>query len=62
MSAKNCLVVVYRSENDNSPYVVQCPKGTYFSKKDAQRVATAHVKGEGMHKAEVVEVVMAVNK
>lgn len=60
MSAKNCLVMVYRNKADTSPYVVSCPKDTYFSKKEAQRVATAHVRGEGMYKAEIVESVMMV--
>lgn len=59
MSAKNCLVLVY-PKNDE-PYVVRCPKEGYFSKKEAQRQATAHVRNGGdIIKAEVVETVMEV--
>lgn len=60
MSAKNCLVVVYRSYTDTEPHVIQCPKDKYFSKKDAQRVATEQVQKDGMYRADVVETVMTV--
>lgn len=60
MSAKNCLVLVYPKNSE--PYVVRCPKEEFFSKKDAQRQATAHVKGGGdILRAEVVEVALTVN-
>lgn len=60
MSAKNCLVLVYRNAADKDPYVVSCPKNTYFSHKDAQKMGSAHVRGEGMYRAVVVEAVMEV--
>lgn len=60
MSAKNCLVLVY-PKNDE-PYVVSCPKEGYFSKKEAQRQASAHISNGGdILKAEVVETVITVN-
>lgn len=60
MSAKNCLVLVYPKNVD--PYVVRCAKDGYFSKKEAQRQATAHIRNGGdILKAEVVEVVLEVN-
>ena len=59
MAAKNCLVVVTRSNKES--YVVRPPgEDEYFSKKDAQRQATVHVQQLGMVKAEVVEVVFSV--
>lgn len=60
MSSKSCLVIVYKNENDDAPIIVKCPKDTYFSRKDAQRIATEKVRVDAMHKAEVVEVVMVV--
>lgn len=61
MSAKNCVVVVFPTSAE--PYVVRDPKDPtgYFSKKDAQRQATAHVQNGGIEKAVVVEEVMVVN-
>lgn len=58
MSSKNCLVLVYQDEK-SEPFVVRCPKDEFFSKKDAQRTATAHVKS-GASRAEVVEKIMDV--
>lgn len=61
MSAKNCLVLVYPKGQE--PYVVRPTKAgeTHFSKKEAQREASAHVKELGALHAEVVESVMVVN-
>jgi len=62
MSAKNCFVVVYKTKNDTSPFMVQCPKDKFFSKKDAQRLASAYVKTIGVDHAEIVEFVASVQK
>lgn len=62
MSAKNCLVLVFPKGQE--PYVVRpVKKGEeYFSKKDAQREATAHMRNGGdILRAEVVESVLTVN-
>ena len=58
MSSKNYLVLVYRS--DAAPVVITPLKEDYFSKKEAQRTATAYVRNEGAAKAQVVEFVLDV--
>lgn len=61
MSMKDCVVLVY--PKDSEPYVVRDPKdGGFFSKKEAQRQATAHLKNGGdLLKAEVFSLVQVVN-
>lgn len=61
MSAKNCLVISYH--RDQEPIVVRPhAKGeSHFSKKDAQRKAAALMSDGIGIRAEVVEVVLAVN-
>lgn len=58
MSMKDCVVLVY--PKDQPPYVVS-DKGEFFSKKEAQRQATAHIKNGGdILKAEVFSLVQVV--
>lgn len=62
MSAKDCLVLVFPKNQE--PYVVRPTKKgeDYFSKKDAQRQATAHISNGGdILRAEVVQTVLTVN-
>ena len=61
MSSKDCLVLVFPKGQE--PYVVQDPKGGMFSKKESQRVASAHLRdlGENAVKAEIMQHFMTVN-
>ncbi len=58
MSAKNYLVLVYHKGQEAT--VVSDPKEKFYSKKEAQRIATAHVQTLGAERAEVVECVAEV--
>jgi nitrogen regulatory protein PII-like uncharacterized protein len=59
MSTKNCLVIFHPADQ-SQPQVVSPMKGDYFSKKEAQRIATTLVR-DGAMKAVVVENVLEVH-
>lgn len=61
MSAKSHLVVGFLTEEE--PFVIRPTKKgeEFFSKKEAQQIATAHVQQGTAKKALLVEVVQVVN-
>lgn len=62
MSAKNCMVVAYRTFNMPQvfPEAVAGAEVEKVSRKDAQRIATDLVRNKEFHLAEVVEVLIPV--